>query len=193
MKLSIENYYILSQNLHLRMKRLPIFLLSILLSILFKGCSKDDDNTVPREGFLRCKLNGGLKEFNNFVNANDPPQEETVHFVVVSGFEEENINKSPSFGIMLVSEENITEGTYYVAGESLPELNGQYCLQIYDGENHTGTECFIGGRSDGTYFRLNITSIDDWGVKGTFSGLLQDVNDNLLEVTEGEFAAAYNQ
>ncbi len=183
----------ISQNLHLRTKQLPIFLSLILLSVLFKSCSKDDGNTVSGEGFLRCKLNGELKEFNNFVNANDPPQEETVHFVVVGGFEKENINKSPSFGIMLVSEENIIEGTYSVAGESSPELDGQYCMQVYDGETHTGTECFIGGRSSGTYFSLNITSMDDWGVKGTFSGLLRDVDDNLLEVTEGEFAAAYNQ
>ncbi|SFC43576.1 hypothetical protein SAMN04487891_11123 [Flagellimonas taeanensis] len=183
----------ISQNLHLRTKQLPIFLSLILLSVLFKSCSKDDGNTVSGEGFLRCRLNGELKEFNNFVNANDPPQEETVHFVVVGGFEKENINKSPSFGIMLVSEENIIEGTYSVAGESSPELDGQYCMQVYDGETHTGTECFIGGRSSETYFILNITSMDDWGVKGTFSGLLRDVDDNLLEVTEGEFAAAYNQ
>lgn len=174
------------------MKRLPIFLSLVLLSALFTGCSEDDGNTVSGEGFLRCKLNGELREFNYFVNANDPPQEETVHFVVVGGFEEKNIKKSPSFEIMLVSEENIGKGTYSVAGESFPELDGQYCTQIYDGETHAGTECFIGGRSNGTYFTLNITSMDDWGVKGTFSGLLRDVDHNLLEITEGEFAAAYN-
>lgn len=162
-----------------------------LVVVLFGACGKSDD-PVADEVFLECKLNGELHTFNNLTNANDPPSEETVHFVVLSGWESEDFIKSPSFGIMLVSEENITEGTYHVAGESFPELDGQYCLQIYEGETHVETECFMGGRSSDTYFTLNITSIDDWGVKGTFSGLLRDVDDSYIEVTEGKFSAPYN-
>ena len=51
---------------------------------------------------------------------------------------------------------------------------------------------FHGGRSSDTFFTLNITSIDDWGVKGTFSGLLRDADDNYIEVTDGKFSAPYN-
>src|SRR5690606_40787257 len=111
--------------------------LRILIAVLFIGllcnaCSKSD-GPVMGEAFLECKLNGELHKFNNVTNANDPPAEEIVHFVVIGGWESEDINKSPSFGIMLVSEENISEGTYHVAGGSLPELDGQYCIQLYEG------------------------------------------------------------
>jgi len=171
--------------------RLQILTAALLIGLLHHSCGKSD-NPITEEAFLECKLNGDLHTFNNVTNANDPPAEETVHFVVIAGWEDADINKSPSFGIMMVSEENISEGTYHVAGGSSPELDGQYCLQLYDGEDHVGTECFMGGRSSDTYFTLNITSIDDWGVKGTFSGLLRDADDNYIEVTDGKFSAPYN-
>jgi len=163
----------------------------VLFAALLTSCGKSD-HAVTDDVFFECKLNGELHTFNNLTNANDPPSEETVHFVVIAGWEGKDINKSPSFDIMLVSEENITEGTYHVAGGSSPELDGQYCLQIYEGETHLDTECFMGGRSSDTHFTLNITRIDDWGVKGTFSGLIRDVDDNYIEVTDGKFSAPYN-
>src|SRR5690606_4235792 len=86
-----------------------------LFAALLTSCGKGDDAATD-DVFFECKLNGELHTFNNMTNANDPPSEETVHFVVVGGWEDKDINKSPSFDIMLVSEENITEGTYHVAG-----------------------------------------------------------------------------
>lgn len=162
-----------------------------ILNLLLNSCGKTQ-SPIDREVFLECKLNGKLHKFNNVTNANDPPSEETVHFVVVAGWEEGNINKAPSFGIMLVSEENISEGTYHVEGGSFPELDADYCLQIFQGDDHIDTKCFSGGRSRDTYFTLNITSIDEWGVQGTFEGLLRDVDDNFIEVTQGKFSAPYN-
>lgn len=174
------------------MKRLFFFLPTILLVVLVIGCSKDDDNDPSAEAFLACKLNGEFHKFNSGTNANQPPQEEIVHFVTVAGHETDDL-LSPSFGISLVSEENVTAGTYHV-GEGLhPELDGQYCIQLFDGNTHVGTECYIGGRGSETYFTLNIISIDRWGVKGTFSGRLKrSGGDGFIEVTDGQFSAPYN-
>ncbi|WP_231595904.1 hypothetical protein [Sphingobacterium endophyticum] len=170
---------------------LLFFIVIMLTGVLMNSCGKSED-PIKGEAYLECKLNGKLHKFNSVTNANDPPAEETVHFVVVAGFENDDVVKAPSFGITLVSEENITEGIYHVEGGSSPELDADYCLQIYEGENFVETKCYSGGRLSDTHFSLNITSLDDWGVKGTFSGRLRDVDDKIIEVTEGKFSAPYN-
>jgi len=52
----------------------------------------------------------------------------------------------------------------------------------------------MGNGSDGSNFTLKITSLDSWGVKGTFSGKLRLIggNNTFINVTEGEFSAPYN-
>lgn len=180
------------------MKKNKLYNLLFIVSILFiliglSACDKNDSDVDDQsEKYLICKLNGKEHRFNYHVNANDKPAEETVHFVVISGWEEENTATSPGFGIDLVLPEGAEEKTYSVAGGSTPELDGQYYIQHAEG-GKTWTTVYSGGRSTGTQFTLTITSLTDWGVKGTFSGKLRlSGGDEYITVTDGKFSAPYN-
>ena len=177
------------------MKNKFFFLLSVIFSVvLYVGCSKSDNkpDNGNQDVFMRCKFNGKLREFAFHVNANDPPSEKLIHFVVVSGREGEDIARSPGFGFSLVLPEGAQEKTYEVAGGLTPELDATYFVQNYNGNTNIGTSTWSGGRSEGTSFKLTITSLSDWGVKGKFSGLLKGDDDSLITVTDGEFSAPYN-
>lgn len=164
-----------------------------LICIGFLGCGKSNTNGSGNdEVYFECKLNGKLHKFNFHTNANDKPPTDKVQFVVIGGNETEDI-LSPSFGIDMLIPESVKEQTYQVAGGSAPELDGQYCIQLFDGKKHTGTYCYMGGRNDKSNFKLTITSLTKWGVKGTFSGLLSSYDDKtFITVTEGRFSAPYN-
>lgn len=167
----------------------------LVIGTLFTGaCSKSDGESPNRdeESFLTCKINGEQRRFNFVVNANSQPADwNKIQFVVISGWENQDIEKSPSFGISMLLPEGAKETTYSVNGNTSLELDGQYCVQHWKDGAHTGTTCFMGGRTDGTNFTLTITSLSRWGVKGKFSGLLRDGN-SYLKITEGEFSAPYN-
>ncbi|MBB5622822.1 hypothetical protein HDE69_003904 [Pedobacter cryoconitis] len=165
---------------------------SLLVFICLSSCSKQNaDRSDSSEKYLTCKLNGKDYSFNTSVNANDKPAEDEVHFVVIGGWEKED--RITGFGIDMVIPEGVKEKTYSVAGTSAPELKGQFYIQNYKDGKHMGTTVYEGGRSPGTQFTLTITSLTDWGVKGTFSGKLELRDGNeFITVTEGKFSAPYN-
>lgn len=164
-----------------------------MLLVCSSSCGKKDvDGDDSSERYLTCKLNGEEHNFKYGVNANQKPSEETVHFVVIGGWEQEEISKSPGFGINMLIPEGVKEQTYSVAGGSTPELDGQYYIQ-HDKDGKTWTTVYDGGRSTGTQFTLTITSLTAWGVKGTFSGKLRlNAGDEYIIVTDGKFSAPYN-
>jgi len=166
---------------------------TLLILTCLSSCSKNDgDIGDSSEKFLSCKLNGKEYNFNYHVNANDKPAEEVVHFVVISGWEKEDM--VTGFGIdLLIPGDGVKEQSYSVAGGSVPELDGQYYIQNYKDGKIMGTTVYSGGRSDGTQFTLTITSLTAWGVKGTFSGKLRlSAGDEYINVTDGKFSAPYN-
>jgi hypothetical protein len=162
------------------------FSLSVL--ICASSCSKNDGDGSS-EKYLTCKLNGKEHNFNFRVNANDKPAEKEVHFVVIGGWEKEDM--VTGFGVNMLIPEGVKEKTYSVAGTSAPELDGQFYIQNYKDGKIASTTVYGGGRREGTQFTLTITSLTDWGVKGTFSGKLLG-DDGYITVTEGKFSAPYN-
>ena len=166
--------------------------LFLVLALLTVSCSKDEAPSGDSDGFLRCKINGKLHEFNYSLSANDKPDDwNTIHFVTVGGHESKDM-ASPGFGFQLVSDEGAKETTYVTANGEGPELVGQYYIQnVVDGKI-VSTTGYRGDGSDGSSFTLNITSLTKWGVKGTFSGVLEGGGE-FLTVTEGEFSAPYNK
>jgi len=168
-------------------------LFSLLVLVSFLSCSKKDVGDVDTaEKYLTCKLNGKDYSFNFHVNANDKPVNKEVNFVVISGWEKEDM--ITGFGIdMLIPGEGAKEKTYSVAGGSAPELDGQYYIQNYNNGKFLGTTVYDGGRTTGTNFTLTITSLTAWGVKGTFSGKLKLTGgDTYINITDGKFSAPYN-
>ncbi|MDV6169448.1 hypothetical protein R1T16_13515 [Flavobacterium sp. DG1-102-2] len=167
---------------------LPLFLLAVTVT----GCSDDDGgSTSPaKQGTLTCKINGVARDFSYMVSANDKPSEEVVHFVTISGHEEDDFT-SPGFGFQLVSEEGATTTTYTSADS---ELHGTYYIQNLDSNgNITGTTTYHGNGSDGTSFTMKVTTLNEWGVEGTFSGVLQLTGgEEYVTITDGVFSAPYN-
>lgn len=169
---------------------LPLFIVALSAS----GCSDDDggstNNNPAAKGTLTCRINGKEYNFSAMVSANDKPSEATIHFVTIGGHESDDF-KSPGFGFQLVSEEGATTTTYTSADS---ELYGNYYIQNLDSSgNILGTTTYHGNGSDGTGFTLNITSLTEWGVEGTFSGVLKLTGgEEYLTVTDGKFSAPYN-
>lgn len=171
------------------------FIVMLFLTILgFSACSKKSGEATGGDGekFLTCKLNGQYYEFNYRVNANDKPATDTVHFVVIGGWEKQDMIKG--FGIDLTLPEGAKETTYVAAGTTAISLHGKYYIQNMKDGKIVGTMGYNGGTSAGTNFTLTITSLTKWGVKGTFSGKLKLVGggDEYVTVTEGKFSAPYN-
>ncbi|MDT3405285.1 hypothetical protein [Mucilaginibacter terrae] len=169
-------------------------LLAVIAFILinFTSCSKNGGGaTDDQEVYLTCKINGVQREFNYFVNANDKPATDTVHFVVIGGWEKEDM--VTGFGINMQSTEGAKEATYTVDSESDLLLAGKYYIQNMKDGKIVGTTIYNGGDVDGSNFTLKITSLTKWGVKGTFSGKLRRLDGNdFVTVTDGKFSAPYN-
>nr|WP_067059718.1 hypothetical protein [Mucilaginibacter sp. L294] len=172
-----------------------LFAIAIICT-LFLGCGKKDIHNSggdKSEGTMSCKINGKLHEFNYSTNANDKPSTGKVQFVVIGGWEQEDINKSPGFGIHLLVPSGAEEKAYSVAGTNSLELDGDYYIQNFKDGKLVSTTTFSGGRTTGTNFTLKITSLTSWGVTGTFSGKLKLTGgEEYLNITEGQFSAPYN-
>ncbi|GAA4791314.1 hypothetical protein GCM10023231_19030 [Olivibacter ginsenosidimutans] len=151
------------------------------------SCKKDDGgaSTPENDKYLTCKIDGEYREFNAKVNANDKPSEEVVHFVVVGGHENDD-PLSPGLGLELLVEDGGATTTHYTSKES--NLHG-----VYYEQTENGTLSYDNGSDDGTGFELTITRLDDWGVAGTFSGVLRlGAEGEYIKITEGKFSAPYN-
>lgn len=189
----VLNKYILAMKKVNNCKK-PYVLTAIALlfvATFVTACSSgdsEDETPQANEGFLKCKIDGTPRVFNYQVGANDKPDDfNAIHFVTVGGLETNDPRTSPGFDFQLISDEGAKETTYTAANESGPDLTGQYYVQT-----GTGTTSYMGNGNSGTSFTLTITSITNWGVKGTFSGVLKS-NDVFVTVTDGEFAAPYNK
>lgn len=160
--------------------------------IAFSACKKNGGMAADDgEKFLTCKINGQYYEFNYRINANDKPATDVVHFVVISGWEKQDMIKG--FGIDLTLPEGVKEKTYAVSGTTAISLHGKYYIQNMKDGKIVSTTGYNGGTSEGTSFSLTITSLSDWGVKGTFSGKLKLVGgDDYVTITDGKFSAPYN-
>ncbi len=167
---------------------LPLFIIALTAT----GCSDDDggSTTPAKKGILTCKVNGVARDYSYMVSANDKPSEEIIHFITIGGHEEDDF-KSPGFGFQLVSEEGATTGTYTTADSN---LHGNYYFQNLDDDgNILGTTTYYGDGSDVTSFEMKVTTLNEWGVEGTFSGVLKLTGGSeYLTVTDGVFSAPYN-
>ena len=167
-------------------KSLLITGLTFLAALSFSSCKKDNGGGhSSRDKYLTLEVNGKPYTFNYRVNANDKPSEKEVHFVTVGGQNSEK-DTDPAFMFQLVvPDKGAQTGTYTTANS---ELHGQYYYQTPN-----GTVTYLGNGSDGSSFILNITELSDWGVSGTFSGvLLRSKTGELMTITNGKFSAPYN-
>jgi hypothetical protein len=174
-----------------KLKLACVVVMALAMMSLY-GCGKSGGTaTGDGEKFFTCKINGKLHEFNYGVNANDKPATDTVHFVVVGGWEKEDM--ITGFGIDMYLKDGAKEATYTVNDASDLRLSGKYYIQNMKDGKIVSTTVYNGGGVDGSNFTLTITSLTKWGVKGTFSGKLRLLGgDDYVTVTEGKFSAPYN-
>ena len=174
--------------------RVQYVLLAALVIIIIglSACKKNGGAaTDDQDAYLTCKIDGKYHEFNYHVNANDKPATDTVHFVVIGGWEKQDM--VTGFGINMQIAEGAKEATYTSDGAGELLLAGKYYIQEMKDGKFAGTTIFNGGDLEGSNFTLTITSLTKWGVKGTFTGKLRLVGgDEMVTVTEGKFSAPYN-
>ncbi|MCJ8209768.1 hypothetical protein MUY27_08605 [Mucilaginibacter sp. RS28] len=173
-------------------QRVLFIILSLFVFGNFSACKKSSgDATGGRDTYLSCKINGTLHEFNYHVNANDKPATDTVHFVVIGGWEKQDM--VTGFGIDMQIDKGAREATYVSNSASGLLLSGKYYIQNMKDGKIISTTVFNGGDLDGSNFTMTITSLTKWGVKGTFSGKLRLLGgDESVTVTDGKFSAPYN-
>jgi hypothetical protein len=155
--------------------------------IIFSSCQKDSSSSGGNAHFVKFKLKGSWVTWNNLfarvvTNAGSPSQ---------SGFELISQSKTGSevfdMGITL-------NGSTFTTGTYTPD-NSFMSISYIKNANTTDFVGYTGGGILGggdTRYQINITSITDKEIKGTFSGsyLRNAADDNdLLEITEGEFVA----
>ena len=168
-------------------------LMVLALATMGLPACKKNGGTAAGDGekYLTCKINGEQHEFNYSVNANDKPATDTVHFVVIGGWEKQDM--VTGFGIDMHLKEGAKETTYTANDASDPLLACKYYIQNMKDGKIVGTTIYNGGDLDGSSFTLTITSLTKWGVKGTFSGKLKLLGgEEFVTVTEGKFSAPYN-
>ena len=144
----------------------------IISCLVLTSCSKDEENP-QRDGFLTLNMNGEPKNFNYFVSANDPPQDEIIHFVTILG--QGSSNLTDWFSFQLVSPTHIEVGTYH---DSSSELHADF-------QDFSSTQ-------EGGSFTMTIEEMDYYGVKGSFSGVLKKLSGESIIITDGKFEAYYN-
>ncbi len=169
-----------------------IVLLVAMVVMSFTSCKKGGGGADSSEDvYMSCKLNGTLHEFNYHVNANDHPATDTVHFVVIGGWEKEDM--VTGFGIDMQIDKGAKEATYVSNSAAGLLLSGKYYIQNMKDGKIVNTTIYNGGDLDGSSFTMTITSLTKWGVKGTFSGKLRLLDGNeFITVTDGKFSAPYN-
>lgn len=146
--------------------------LLIICCLFTSSCSKEEEKP-QRDGFLTLNMNGEPKSFNYFVSANDPPRDQTIHFVTILG--QGSSDLTDWFSFQLVSPTHIEVGTYH---DSSSELHADF-------QDFSSTQ-------EGGSFTLSIEEMDYYGVKGSFSGVLNKISGESITITDGKFEAYYN-
>ncbi|WP_313516862.1 hypothetical protein [Pseudomonas sp.] len=155
--------------------------LLLLGCLLLSACGGSSD-----EGHLTLKLDGKPMTFNGPLNAQ---MGESREHLVIGGY---HTGSPESYDIELWTlGKRIEPGTYALPAS---KLISRYAIQQPKDSKSRGTTIWSAFRPDEDVFSLTIDSIDDWGVKGHFSGRIQLLGSKgtaFMDVSDGSFAAPY--
>ncbi|MGC4038818.1 MAG: hypothetical protein QM764_22870 [Chitinophagaceae bacterium] len=180
--------------------------LFFLFAVTIPGCKKEDNpgggEDSPGNYYIKFKADGQQKTFEkdavSLFNASDA---DTLFSTILGGGLEENNNKSNFFAILLGTSKPVVTGDTYV--NFLPAPSGSVMAEALgftynDADKKSfadfgdGISYFLYGvHSDG---HLQITELTTEYAKGTFSGLLFNVDTSIapssaerILITEGKF------
>ncbi len=177
-----------------------LFLLAVL-----SGCKKDsggdEDDDDETEFYVRFKANGVQKEFKSMASAQVfPVSNKAVYGSVIQGYQDFNSSNKTHLGIIITNESALAATAYrnsvYVQnsdGDKLPQLLLSYPDEKGDGYISISTPTtqippFDKVVSDAV---VNITTINNNRISGTFSGTVYLSTDATLattvKITEGKF------
>jgi hypothetical protein len=154
-----------------------------LISCTDGGSSSSSDAAQSGEYYFECKINGELKKFNASVFSLRYPSFEKRE-IDFGGYANTKTGMGDvSFNIQIgqyISGVTLSTGTYafpgspIIASYVIPKQNSVYSSVLQS-------------------FEIDISELNDNFVKGTFSGVLQDLNNNggVISVTEGRFYAPH--
>lgn len=159
------------------------FLTLLLVTASIISCGKDDDGGTGSDGnsdtFWYCKIDGedfridGEYAFASYFDVDNT--------IAVYGSEDQAVAGFASVFIALKNDDGMV-GTYDLSPDG--DATGTY---LDTDPSESFTTAFEGG--EGT---LEITSIDDEFVEGTFSFVAFDGNGNSKNITDGSFKVRFN-
>lgn len=165
----------------------------IIIFAILLGCGKDSGITNDDNVYIRCRIDGVSRNFNFFANGNDKPSSDKVQAVVVGGWEGNDVLKFPALVIHLTKLDGIIPGPYSSANKAIYDISGEYYYQVKESGDNYRTVTYAADGNNDSNFQLTITSLNNWGIKGTFSGKFKKENENeWLTITDGEFSVPYN-
>ncbi|GAA0886458.1 hypothetical protein GCM10009120_50570 [Sphingobacterium siyangense subsp. cladoniae] len=172
-----------------RFKKLWAFLFTVVISLTFSACSKDEDggNDVSTDYYFRAAIDGRKVDFHT-VNFQGGGNDNRWEHIVVGGYETsypasgQPIPPSLDFEIWKLGG-NIAEGTYSTPAEE--KMIARYAVQTSDGTLLYNTSFA------NDVFTLKIESIGKQGIKGTFSGTVRNMAGTAISITDGSFNLPY--
>jgi len=153
--------------------------LVVSLAVLTLASCKKDKNDKPAYHFS-AKIDGVKKDFNYSVLAQLLGDNQSGYNLFIIGVGGNSVNPLPTFDLDINADAPIETKTYQtIQSQSQWEADGSYWL---DGQTSYD--------SDGQDFSITITSLTATGVKGTFSGTIEDRSTgDINTITEGTFSA----
>lgn len=168
---------------------LNLFLFLLTTIFLFTACSDDDGSGTASSSdyYFRASLDGRDVDFHT-VNFQGGGDDNRWEHIVIGGYETSfptdgsQIPPSLDFEIWRLGGD-ITPGTYTTPSE--PNMIARYAVQTGN-----GTLLYNTSFSDDA-FTVNIESISNDGIKGTFSGTVRSQAGVAIVVSEGSFNLPY--
>lgn len=168
---------------------------AFFLILFITSCGKGDNssgNGLNSDAYIKCNIDGQVRNFSYYANANDKPASDKVQAVVIGGWEGSDMLKTPAIVIRLNKLDGIIPGEYSSENKTY-ELSSDYYYQEYKNGVIDNTVSYTADGSLETDIKLSITSLNNWGVKGKFSGKYRlSTSNEWKTITNGEFAVPYN-
>lgn len=160
--------------------------------VSFSACSKDDDGGPGKSDdyYFKATFNGKAFDFTHTAKFQGGGNDGRWEHIVLGGYEAkfptDGSQLPPSYDIELWRVGgNIGVGKYESALEK--EMISRYAIQTNNGTLLYNT------LQDGDNFILNIESISDKGIRGTFGGTIRNDAGAAIEVKDGSFNLPYDE
>lgn len=162
-----------------------MFLIIYISSVLFFSCCKKESTEAKDKNYLQFKMDGVLWEADGEIFGSYHFSEALGPKLINISGEKGSGSEQQAFNINLYNTDK--EGTYTI---NIPDGGTASANQnVAQLGNFTPTNYLCGGMLQGNQMTVNITKVskDPQIVEASFSGKMQYVEGNIIDITEGKF------